>query len=309
MSRSLALCLAALAVAPGCRVSTPSASGAEAVTAADTSWAFERPSLTVTPAPTLPRSVPGDTMARGVWGFGISADSFRALAASVDTSASGTVELLGRAGVFHGGEVAAQTGERWQGLYPSAGGVELRPVRLAVDTARDPLLDEDDGPFTGQRVTTPFSTLYDDGHAEDPARLLVRRPGRAFPASLTTALSGTWLITSGQLGLDLGRQSYTLDVIEGPETVWVDSGERARYDRVLVLTDGEARQPVSAIVGGDAGDPAVLWAGDLDGDGRLDLAIDETNHYNLSAPALFLSSEARPGALVRRVARHETTGC
>ena len=309
MRSTLALAAVLLALAPGCRVSTSPASGADAVTADDTSWAFERPLLAVTPAPTLPRSVPGDTMARGPWGLAISADSFRALAASVDTSVSGTAELLGRAGVFHDGEVEARSGERWQGLYPSAGGVELRSVRLAVDTARDPLMDEDDGPFTGQRVTTPFSTIDDDGYADDPVRLLVRRPGRAFPASLGTVLSGAWPITSGWLSLSLGGRSYTLEVIEGPETVWVESGERARYDRVLVLTDGEVRQPVSALIGGDAGVPAVLWAGDLDGDGWLDLAVDESTHYNLSAPALFLSSEARPGALVRRVGRHETVGC
>ena len=64
-------------------------------------------------APTLPEA---DSLARGPWGEPVSPDSLRALLALADTSASGTVGLVGRAGVFHGGEVPARNGERWQGL-------------------------------------------------------------------------------------------------------------------------------------------------------------------------------------------------
>jgi len=53
----------------------------------------------------------------------------------------------------------------------------------------------------------------------------------------------------------------------------------------------------------------LIWAGDLDGDGKLDLLVDITNHYNGSGSALFLSSKAKSGEIVGLAAKLETVGC
>ncbi len=55
--------------------------------------------------------------------------------------------------------------------------------------------------------------------------------------------------------------------------------------------------------------PSIAWAGDLDGDGKLDLIMNLTNHYNVSHLALYLSSSADEGQLVKLVAEWRTTGC
>ncbi|NIQ12133.1 MAG: hypothetical protein GWO23_21940 [Gammaproteobacteria bacterium] len=55
--------------------------------------------------------------------------------------------------------------------------------------------------------------------------------------------------------------------------------------------------------------PQVLWAGDLDRDGKLDILLDLTDHYNVSAPTLLLSSMAAANELVQPVAEFRTTGC
>ncbi|WP_412062814.1 hypothetical protein [Rubrivirga sp. IMCC45206] len=261
-------------------------------------------------APIVDPEPVADSLARGPYGFSLAPDTLAGLVAAVDTSARG-VELISGVSIFHGGEVSAQSGERWQGLYPTADGVEVRSFILTVDTVQDPLLDDDEGPFTGVRVTTPFSTFWmDEDFPADSALALVRRPGAPFPdGPVPTAFVGAWPIRSGHLSLALGDHRVSLLIVEGPEAIWMPQRQRARPDRVLLLDDGERRLPISAIVGGDDGHPALLWAGDLDGDGRLDLLVDESNHYNLSAPALFLSSAAGPGQFVRRVARHETVGC
>jgi hypothetical protein len=57
------------------------------------------------------------------------------------------------------------------------------------------------------------------------------------------------------------------------------------------------------------GSPRLIWCGDLDGDGRLDLLIDTTDNYNVGAPALFLSSKAARGQLVKKVAEFYYVGC
>ena len=51
-------------------------------------------------------------------------------------------------------------------------------------------------------------------------------------------------------------------------------------------------QPTPSL--GDDASPTLLFAGDLDRDGKLDLIFDTTDHYNVRRPTLFLSSQAAP---------------
>ena len=292
------LCLLAVA---GCRLApdAPPRSDAPAGGAADGAPA---PPPTTSDAPAI------DTLARGPRGEPVAADSHWALVAAVDTS-GGAVSLLSGAGDFHGDEVEAETGERWQALYPDAGGVALRSVALRVETVRDWIVDGEDGPPTGRRVTTPLSTVHPDGGVEDDALFLVRPPRPLPEEPVATAFHGAWDLRSGSLALTLGGVGYRLGVVEEPEQTneWVTEPYRA--ERVVVLSDGEVTRPVAHVVDLDAGHPALLWAGDLDGDGRLDLLLDESGHYNVTETVLYLSSLAAPGALVGRAGRHRTTGC
>lgn len=54
----------------------------------------------------------------------------------------------------------------------------------------------------------------------------------------------------------------------------------------------------------------LVWAGDLDGDARVDLLTDCVDHYNVQVSwTLFLSSGARDGELVHAVADLLAVGC
>jgi hypothetical protein len=55
--------------------------------------------------------------------------------------------------------------------------------------------------------------------------------------------------------------------------------------------------------------PRLVWAGDLDRDSKLDLLFDATYHYNVTHLVLYLSSAAKEGELVGKVAEWKTTGC
>ena len=54
---------------------------------------------------------------------------------------------------------------------------------------------------------------------------------------------------------------------------------------------------------------SLIWAGDIDGDGTLDLIMDLSTHYNSSNMTLFLSSKAEEGQLLKKVSCISTKGC
>ena len=54
---------------------------------------------------------------------------------------------------------------------------------------------------------------------------------------------------------------------------------------------------------------SIIFSGDIDGDGLLDLVIDLSNHYNVSNPALFLSKPATSDNAVKLVGQHLRVGC
>ena len=232
--------------------------------------------------------------------------AFDAMVASVDTTTASGVGLLAGSGVYHDGEAPAADGQTWQALVPTSDGFGLRSVTVRVETVRDEIVDPEAGPFTGRRVTTPLSTVHGDGWVEDSTVALVRRPAAPFPEGLVpTAFEGLWPFEGGALHLTLGEARYEVTYATGPE-----ASPGFRPERVVLLArDGGPKRPVAHLVNRDDAHPALLWAGDLDGDGRLDLLLDESWHYNLSAPTLYLSSAASGDAPVGRVARHETTGC
>jgi hypothetical protein len=62
---------------------------------------------------------------------------------------------------------------------------------------------------------------------------------------------------------------------------------------------------------GEGNDPHywVTWAGDIDGDGQLDLLVDFSEHYAGFPDVLLLSSCAKPGQLVGEAARFNHAAC
>ena len=78
-------------------------------------------------------------------------------------------------------------------------------------------------------------------------------------------------------------------------------------DATVVLTDGDGSQVLYS-TNGFVDDPLfeVKWAGDLDGDGLLDLVVLLTRKYSVHPYRLLLSSLAAPDELVGEAASFET---
>jgi hypothetical protein len=207
-------------------------------------------------------------------------------------------------GEFHGEEVSAQSGEKWLGLHITDDDHSiLLPYRLTIEAVNDLIVDEE-GQSTGKKVSVdlPLAPLF-----------LIKGAKNVSAGPVTTvfddgARSGT-LGESSALTLNLGEQSYVLKVAGSEDTAKCPSQSLPRNAR-LVLVNGEFKQVLYSLQ--DCGsDPSwsLVWAGDLDRDGKLDLYVNVTQHYNSSERKLFLSSQASEGQLVKEAAEFATSGC
>jgi len=219
-------------------------------------------------------------------------------------------DLPGRlvmAGEWHGQEVQAQDGETWLALvHDPHDQWGLLRVNIDLVPVHDEILDRP-GKKTGSKVTIPA--------VDAESLVLINDLSGLQPGPVPAADIGTGEIRPGRPAvIRFAGTTYAVAVACPDDYAGEDHG-----DCPLVLTDGATRQelqhysvhrPGSAEVSFDGdGIPWILWAGDLDHDGRLDLLIDLTTHYNRSAPTLLLSSEAQKGELARPVAAFVTTGC
>lgn len=228
--------------------------------------------------------------------------------------ALGGAHALQPPGQFHGGEPVARHGERWFALTADADGARLTRTRLQVKTVVDELLDGE-GQATGQAVSS----------ATDSGAVLtyLRGPG-LHEGPVTQAESPD--IASNSEGGDSGLPAQTLRFGGRDYRIATrceaDRATANLYRCSIDLIDGERRQTLVAMSGqrdatvagsgmllGSEATPHLIFAGDLDRDGRLDLIFDTTDHYNVSRPTLFLSGAAGEGELVRVVAEYHSVGC
>lgn len=218
-----------------------------------------------------------------------------------------TAPALQLPGQFHGDETVARDGERWLALVADDGGARLRSVRVRVKPTHDAVLDADDGPATGRIVES----------VAGPGATIAYVRGSGLREGVVVRAIATELPVVNGLGtsrLRLGDRDYTLATRCTPAALIADG-----YRCAVELAQGDRRQTLVTMAGtreqdghillGDEASPGLLFAGDLDGDGALDLIYDVTDHYNVTAPTLFLSGAAAEGELVHAVAAQRTTGC
>ena len=78
----------------------------------------------------------------------------------------------------------------------------------------------------------------------------------------------------------------------------------------LIFTQGSRRQVLYSWPAGLTDQAASLvWAGDLDHDGKLDFYLILSQLYNIQVHTLFLSSRAKIGQLVGAAAVFSQSGC
>lgn len=213
-------------------------------------------------------------------------------------------------GGFHGDEPIARDGERWLALRVTDREAALVATRLKVRPVFDDLVDE-----PGQASGRDVSSSLDDANVVVFVRGTALRAGAVDVATVARGDDSPLLHyaiafhgrdyrirtqcdpsagepVEGQLQFDC---RIMLDGVAGPQT--------------LVRMRGYRDGTEAAVHVGDDATPTLLFAGDLDRDGELDLIFDVTDHYNKLQPTLFLSSPASAVEPLLQVAQFTQVGC
>ncbi|MCC6980765.1 MAG: hypothetical protein IT343_20765 [Candidatus Melainabacteria bacterium] len=201
---------------------------------------------------------------------------------------------------YHNDECKAQSGQMWLALFSTKNGqYELKNTRVKLTMVNDAINDEAPNLKTGKQITIP--------EKQEPLALLRGISGLTERKVVTCSTNKKEHMDINQkITLKLAKQQATLSTTGG----FSKEEKECRTNYKIILESGGIKQTLvhHNQISSDTA-PSLLWAGDLDGDGKIDLIMDTTDHYNVRDLTLFLSGKAKPGALVEKVAHHISTGC
>lgn len=193
---------------------------------------------------------------------------------------------------YHGDEMPYRNGEEFLAL---TGDGVLAPVRIQVRKERDEIVDNE-GEVTGKHVAVPGFEEY---------TLLVR--GRNLhPGKITFADPDYVELTVGVTKASITLGSTTSHVYyrcDDTSCTFVLETDGVSQDLITVEAERRGKEIFTEI------SHMINVAGDFDHDGKLDLVMNAATHWNESRPTLFLSTSAKPGKLVGKVAEIVMTGC
>ena len=208
-------------------------------------------------------------------------------------------------GVFHQGESIARNNQDWLALRVSNREAALVPTRVKLAKVTDEAFGDEEGVKTADEVSSSV---------RDVTMFLRGAPFTAGPVSMgrftqPDETKAVFTVTFEGNEYRIAPRCRAAGVREGQRQLaceWrLASGKR---EQVLVRMPGYVSKDNVEMLGDDAS-PKVLFAGDLDHDGRLDLILDITDHYNVSRPTLFLSKDAEGDAFVKQSAQFVSVGC
>ena len=192
-------------------------------------------------------------------------------------------------GEFYADNVSAKSDEVWLGLYQVGDEYELRSTTLVVNERRS------------ERMRMDFKEVETD--QPDEPLFLVRGLAELQPGKVETIIhDGEFIFPGHMKRLRHSRVYYTLAAVgEGIERRPFEVA-LSKY-KLMLWADRRSQTLVESAVGFDDALPRVIWAGDLDRDGKIDLFMDTALHYQITEYSLFLSSAAKDEEIVGQVAK------
>ncbi|MCF8254856.1 MAG: hypothetical protein K9I36_15760 [Bacteroidia bacterium] len=216
-----------------------------------------------------------------------------------------TIKVL-TVGIFHEEEVWGNADkEKWFGLFKGNAAYYIAETELKTTKVNDQIVDENENEKTGwevQTVNTDTSIILMEG-----LNFLTPRNVQQAVLSKDQIFPGDTLRIN-YLGID-----YEIFAIGGKKKVQDDPEWFEVWNYKLYLTATiKGQQHTSLLVAQpNFSDQMIniIFAGDIDGDGILDLIIDTSRHYNATSPTIYLSRPAGNGEVVKPIGGHTSVGC
>lgn len=213
------------------------------------------------------------------------------------------VKLL-ETGEFHGDEVKAKSGETWLGLFKRGDDYFLSSTKIKVETVYDAIVDDEEkDKKTGKGVSV---------NGKNQSVFLLKNANFLKQGKVKTVFYGDRENSYEEMKItNQTNKTFKLNDITYNLFVTTDEEKEGWVNETseLILTDGKTEQIIYPHSRCADCSWSIYWAGDLDGDGKLDLYFDLNEHYNVSQKRLFLSSQAEKGKLVKEVANFRIVGC
>jgi hypothetical protein len=192
-------------------------------------------------------------------------------------------------GTYHDGEAPKKPGIGWLALVSVGGVWRLEPAIVRSTRVHDNVVDGDT-----EKTGIEISSSYGDAIAL--LRISGVMPGKVDTPTMKFKGNPRYLSQKdAPLKILFKGQEYAIEANA--------SGVYLRRGAELTLL------PDITAGGPESDDSASLqWAGDLDGDGKLDFLL-AYGHSNSGGTCLFLSGNTSGGALVQKVACHGGIGC
>jgi hypothetical protein len=194
-------------------------------------------------------------------------------------------------GEYHDGEAPKVPGIGWFALQIQDGRWQLVPTELKSERVKDLLLDEGE-----QKTGVKISSLHQDAIA------FLRMP--ALKPGLVNAVKNMPFKKDAPLHIAPKQKPVRIYFNRQPYVIEASSS-------YVTITNGEQSTVLEQL---DYGEDSELnrfhlvWAGDLDQDGKLDLITSHTA-YSAGALCVYLSSQASKNNVLEQVDCHSGAGC
>jgi hypothetical protein len=219
------------------------------------------------------------------------------------------VKLLETGEGYHGEQVHAKSGETWLGLFKKDNKLILEKTKIEIKKVYDIVVDdENNGEKTGKSVITESKNqsvfILKNADFLKEGEVKTYFGGNNFGDDIKEFIDYLPLRVGFVKSFDVDNEKYTLRVKKG-------INKKKEKITALVLENRNIAQTLHSLKSFDENDylGTLIWAGDLDKDGKPDFYFDLYVHDNVLDKYLFLSSKSGKGKLVEIVAEFWTSGC
>lgn len=208
-------------------------------------------------------------------------------------------------GVFHGDEVDPKLEkETWFGLFKSNDNYTLKLANLSIKRANDPIFDDDETGQSGWEVSSSV---------KDSCVILIEKFTYLAERNVPSIKIPESIDPGDRFSFEFSDVTYELSAVGEKKKESPDSEYEVLSNYKLYLTvkiEGKTSK-ILLVEKKNFDDQTIkiIFAGDIDGDSKLDLIIDTSRHYNASSPTLYLSKEANKEEVVKPVGVFTTVGC